>query len=186
MANHVNKRRFLIFLTVILLLLALGLLFLPEKEVTFSEPEIMPREEPLEVREAAANLSELIWPLEGQVLRGVGLSYAQTFGDYRYHNGLDIKAQRGEEIVAALAGKVKSIETSKGFGVKLILDHGEDLFSEYAHLESVYLREGEYCRQGEPLGVVNQPGLNEILEGPHLHFVLKKAGEIIDPWEYLP
>ena len=54
MANHVNKRRFLIFLTVILLLLALGLPFLPEKEVTFSEPEIMPREEPVEVREEMA------------------------------------------------------------------------------------------------------------------------------------
>ena len=44
MANHVNKRRFLIFLTVILLLLALGLPFLPRSD--FFRAGIMPSEEP--------------------------------------------------------------------------------------------------------------------------------------------
>ena len=112
MANHVNKRRFLIFLTVILLLLALGLPFLPEKEVTFSEPEIMPREEPLEVGEAAANLRGLIWPLEGQVLRGVGLSYAQNLVIIVIIMGWILKLSVVRS-VAALAGKVQVLKLVK-------------------------------------------------------------------------
>ncbi len=146
-------------------------------------PEI-PLSDSLPVPET--DLSEMVWPIQGQVLRGDGLSYAQTFSDYRYHDGLDIKAARGAEVVAALPGIVISKERTKEEGVKLILEHGQGWVSEYAHLEEAYLQVDNYCQAGDPLGVVNQPGLQELLEGPHLHFTLRQAEKIVNPLEYLP
>jgi murein DD-endopeptidase MepM/ murein hydrolase activator NlpD len=136
--------------------------------------------------ELKADLSQMVWPLEGQVLRGVGISYAQTFSDYRYHDGLDIQAARGAEVVAALPGVVISKEMTKGEGVKLVLDHGQGWVSVYSHLDEAYLQVDNYCNVGDPLGTVNQPGLQEILEGPHLHFILRQDDQIVNPLDYLP
>ncbi|MDD4146829.1 MAG: M23 family metallopeptidase [Clostridia bacterium] len=133
-----------------------------------------------------ANLCEIVWPIQGQVLRGVGISYAQTFSDYRYHDGIDIQAVRGAEVVAALAGKVISKETTKEEGTKVTLEHGQGWVSIYAHLEEVYPQVGAYCATGDPLGIVNQPGLQEVLEGVHLHYTLCQDGQIMNPLDYLP
>lgn len=136
--------------------------------------------------ESEPNFNEIIWPIEGQVLRGVGLSYAQTFSDYRYHDGLDIQAARGAEVLVALPGKVISIETTKEEKTVLTIEHGQEWVSVYAHLEDVFLQVGDYCQAGDLLGTINQPGLQEVLEGPHLHFSLKQDNQIINPLDYLP
>ena len=137
-------------------------------------------------QELEPDLSAIVWPLEGQVIRGVGLSYAQTFSDYRYHDGIDIQAARGAEVVTTLPGKVISKETSKEEKTKITIEHGQGWMSVYAHLEDAYLEVGDYCQVGDLLGIVNQPGLQEILEGPHLHYSLRLDDQIMNPLDYLP
>jgi len=141
---------------------------------------------PSSAQEPEPELSAIVWPLEGQVIRGVGLSYAQTFSDYRYHDGIDIQAARGAEVIAALPGKVISKETSKEEKTTITLEHGQGWLSVYAHLEDAYPELGDYCQTGDILGTVNQPGLQEILEGPHLHYSLRRDEQIINPLDYLP
>lgn len=136
--------------------------------------------------ELEPDLSTISWPLEGQVLRGLGLSYAQTFSDYRYHDGIDIQAARGAEVVAVLSGKVIGKESTKEEKTVLSIDHGQGWVSIYAHLEDAYLAVGDYCQAGERLGIIYQPGLNEVLEGPHLHFSLRHDQQSVNPLDYLP
>jgi len=136
--------------------------------------------------ELEPDLSAIVWPLEGQVIRGVGLSYAQTFSDYRYHDGIDIQAARGAEVIATLPGKVISKETSKEEKTKITIEHGQGWISVYAHLEDANIEVGDYCQAGNTLGTVNQPGLQEILEGPHLHYSLRYNEQIMNPLDYLP
>ncbi|MGI6145103.1 MAG: peptidoglycan DD-metalloendopeptidase family protein [Peptococcia bacterium] len=141
---------------------------------------------PASSQELEPDLNTIIWPLEGQVIRGVGLSYAQTFSDYRYHDGIDIQAARGAEVIAALPGKVISKETSKEEKTKITIEHGRGWISVYAHLENAYFEVGDFCQAGDVLGTVNQPGLKEILEGPHLHYSLRHNEQIVNPLDYLP
>ena len=135
-------------------------------------------------------IEEIIWPLRGEVIRETGLSYAKTFSDYRYHNGIDIKAERGAEIVMTLPGRVIKKETTKDEGTVLTVEHGQEngqvWCSVYAHLGETSVKEGDYCNAGEIIGAINQPGYNEIMEGPHLHYSLFKDDQMVNPLDYLP
>ncbi|HOB81732.1 MAG TPA: M23 family metallopeptidase [Peptococcaceae bacterium] len=136
------------------------------------------------------NIADMIWPLKGEVIREVGLSYAQTFSDYRYHNGIDIKADRGAEVVMPLPGKVIKKETTREEGIVLTVEHGQQngvvWSSVFAHLSETSLKEGDYLEIGAPVGSVDQPGYNEIMEGPHLHYSLYQNGQVVNPLDYLP
>lgn len=160
-----------------------------EKEDAEEEVPAMKNMQEEERQEVAAavnvELKEMVWPVKGEVLRQVGICYWQTFSDYRYHDGVDIKAERGTEVLAALQGKIVSVETSKDKAVKVVIDHGGGWQSVYAHLEISYLKEGQVVQTGEKIGRIGQPGSQEISIGPHLHFKLSKDEKIINPLDYL-
>lgn len=135
-------------------------------------------------------IEEIIWPVEGEIIREVGLSYAQTFSDYRYHNGIDIKVERGAQALMTLSGRVMKKETTKDNGLVITVEHGQQdgavWCSIYAHLSETALKEGDYVEAGEPVGIIDQPGYNEIVEGPHLHYSLYQDEQVVNPLDYLP
>ncbi|QNB47037.1 peptidoglycan DD-metalloendopeptidase family protein [Thermanaerosceptrum fracticalcis] len=135
---------------------------------------------------AVSNIKDITWPVKGEVIQEVGLSYSKTFSDYRYHNGIDIKVKRGTEAGAALEGKIGKVETTKSEGLKVSIDHGDGWQSVYAHLEDVFVKTGDVVKKGQSIGIVGQPGLNEVMEGPHLHYSLLKDGKVVNPRDYLP
>lgn len=134
----------------------------------------------------AVKITNIDWPAKGKVFRNYGLSYSQTFGDYRFHKGVDIELERGSEVMAALDGKVISTETAKGEMGVIKIAHGAQWATVYAHLSEIYVIPGERVKQGQAVAAVDQPGLNEVLEGPHLHFELIKDGNEVNPLDYLP
>lgn len=135
---------------------------------------------------AAVNIKGIHWPARGKIIRNFGTTYSQTFSDYRFHKGVDIELQRGAEVMTVLDGKVIGIETAKGEKGLICIDHGQEWQSIYAHLNEIYVQPGEKVKQGQAIGSVDQPGLNEVLEGPHLHFELRKEGKEVNPLDYLP
>lgn len=135
---------------------------------------------------AVVDLKKIIWPIKADVVQQFGMVYSRTYNDYRFHNGIDIKVNRGSEIVSILPGKVIKVETT-GSEVKTILvEHGSGWQSEYAQLENSFVKAGTLVKSGQVLGSVGQPGLSEVLDGPHLHFSLIKNGQEVNPLEYLP
>jgi murein DD-endopeptidase MepM/ murein hydrolase activator NlpD len=64
----------------------------------------------------------------------------------------------------------------------VVVDHGGDLKTVYAHLATVFARPGQVVRQGDLLGTVGMTGNTT---GPHLHYEVRFRGEAVDPMCYV-
>lgn len=111
--------------------------------------------------------------------------YSESRGRWRMHTGLDLAAEQGTPVLAALAGRVLLVEVLPGYGLSVLLDHGEGLQTLYAHLRQASVLLGQGLERGEPLGEV---GMTGSATGPHLHFELRhQADELLamDPSPHL-
>lgn len=101
------------------------------------------------------------------------------------HDGIDYAGEIGDNIYAAADGLVTAIETDyddKGYGKYVIIDHGNGYTTCYAHLDSISVEMLDEVSAGDVIGKMGNTGWST---GPHLHFVLAKNGEDIDPHIYL-
>ncbi len=106
---------------------------------------------------------------------------------WRFHSGTDLAAPMGTPVLATQAGRVAVADFLGGYGLTVILRHGDgNLESRYAHLSQVAVRSGEWIEQGEVIGLVGSTGTST---GPHLHFEVRQlTGEgwvAMDPGEVL-
>lgn len=115
--------------------------------------------------------------------------YNSTLNRYCLHTGLDFAAEAGTEVTAAYAGTVESITEDILEGGKVVLSHGDGLYTVYASIDAASgLRVGDTVEQGETIGTVSAAADamgNEYNEGAHLHFEVLEGGEQIDPAAYL-
>jgi murein DD-endopeptidase MepM/ murein hydrolase activator NlpD len=119
------------------------------------------------------------WPSSRRAISG------WTFHDPRNpgHIGLDIAARMWDPIVAIADGVVVFADWGGGYGNLVVVQHGEDWISYYAHLEEFAVEEGQAVRQGELLGGAGSTGYST---GPHLHFEIRYKGRPVDPHVHLP
>jgi murein DD-endopeptidase MepM/ murein hydrolase activator NlpD len=94
------------------------------------------------------------------------------------HAGVDFRSPAGTAVRAAARGKVAFAGELYYSGQTVILDHGEGLFSLYAHLQTLGCGPGEMIEAGAVLGTVGSTGRST---GPHLHWGVKLRGDRIDP-----
>ncbi len=92
----------------------------------------------------------------------------------RAHRGVDYAAPTGTAVIAAGDGKVIVRGVQNGYGNTVILQHGGNITTLYAHLSRfANLRIGSRVKQGQTLGYVGQSGL---ATGPHLHYEYRLNG----------
>ncbi len=110
-------------------------------------------------------------------------------GITKQHNGIDIcrdgVASYGSSIVAVKAGKVTTAYHSGyngGFGLYVVVDHGDGVKTYYAHMSRVTVNVGDYVTQGTKLGEIGNTGYSF---GAHLHFGLMINGSWVNPMNYL-
>jgi murein DD-endopeptidase MepM/ murein hydrolase activator NlpD len=94
------------------------------------------------------------------------------------HSGVDFRSPRGTPIRAAAEGIAVFTGDLYYTGNTVVLDHGEGLYTLYAHLDTVDCRTGERLEAGAALGRVGSSGRST---GPHLHWGGKLRGDRIDP-----
>lgn len=99
------------------------------------------------------------------------------------HIGLDIAAAMWDPIVGVADGVVAFAGWGGGYGNLVIVEHGRDWVSYYAHLDQIAVEVGQEVRQGDLLGAAGTTGYST---GPHLHFELRYQGRPVDPHLYLP
>jgi murein DD-endopeptidase MepM/ murein hydrolase activator NlpD len=121
--------------------------------------------------------SKLALPLNGTVTSEFGLRNG------RPHKGIDIAADKGDPIHAALKGRVVYSGTQRGYGNVIILEHDDNTMTVYAHNEANLVRLGETVNKGQPIATVGQTGT---ASGPHLHFEYRIKGKAINPREVFP
>lgn len=104
----------------------------------------------------------------------------------RFHPGhyaYDINSYVGDDVYAFSAGRIHKIEDGQfGLGRYIIVDHGHDLTSVYAHLKNFAVTEGQTVNAGEKIGEVGMTGNTT---GPHLHFEIYDQGVAVNPYIYL-
>ena len=104
---------------------------------------------------------------------------------WSFHSGIDLGAPFGTPVLAAKAGRVDFAGWGDGYGNLVELDHGST-GTRYAHLEAIYVYQGQQVVQGQQIGTVGSTGRST---GPHLHFeimVLSGDGWVaLDPAPYI-
>lgn len=154
-----------------------------------SEDEItrLLKEETTNYAELVESLSENLTFLEAQpnLLPTTG-RFTSPFGyrrhpvtGYRdYHNGVDIAADRGTPVVASGTGIVTFAGWNGAYGQVIVLDHGYDYKSVYAHLNDMDVNVGDRIKKGDRIGSVGTTGRST---GPHLHFEIHYRETPVNP-----
>jgi septal ring factor EnvC (AmiA/AmiB activator) len=124
----------------------------------------------------------LPWPTEGRIVSAFGPQVHPRFGTRTFRNGVDIEAAEGTGVAAVHTGHVVYTGWFKGYGNLIILDHGQDFYTLYAHVAAIVVREGDDVRQGQRIGTVGDTGS---LAGPRLYFEVRFQGKPLDPAEWL-
>lgn len=97
----------------------------------------------------------------------------------RMHNGLDLKVNIGDTIVAAFDGKVRIVKYERrGYGKYVVIRHDNGLETVYGHLSKQLVEENQLVRAGEVIGLGGNTGRST---GSHLHFETRFLGIAINP-----
>lgn len=117
-------------------------------------------------------------PVEGRLSSLFGLKRFFNDQPRNPHNGLDIAAGIGAEILAPASGTVIGAGNFFFNGNTVFLDHGQGLISAYLHMSKIDVQVGQAVRQGQRLGAVGATGR---VTGPHLHWIVYLNQETVDP-----
>lgn len=116
----------------------------------------------------------MAWPLPG--FTQVSSEFGLRFNGTDYHTGIDLTGGgcHGAQIVAANDGVVKFVNTSytpgRGYGIYVIVDHGGNVSTLYAHCSAILVSVDQEVKRGEPIALVGSTGWST---GPHLHFEVR-------------
>ena len=131
-----------------------------------------------ETRPFAQRRGQLARPLAGTVLAAFG----GKLPDGRASDGLLIAGTAGADVRAAAPGRVAFADWLKGYGLLVILDHGDGWMTLYAFNDALLKDVGDWVRAGDPLATVGTSGGQG---RPALYFELRRAGAPQDPKPWL-
>lgn len=124
----------------------------------------------------------LAMPTQGKITSTFGTRVHPVFKTKINHTGLDISAPHGTPVVAADSGEVLYTGWMRGYGQVIILDHGANLTTVYAHLSAIECQENAKVTRGSIIGRVGSTG---VTTGNHLHFEVRVNGNAVNPMRYL-
>ena len=102
--------------------------------------------------------------------------------DPQFHNGMDIAAREGRPVMATADGCVRFTGYDKGYGKLIVMDHGNDVTTYYAHLSDITVKSGQCVKRGEAIAAVGNTGKST---GPHLHYEVRVLGVPVNPAHYI-
>ena len=166
---------------------------IPEPEMPEVEPESVQAPvwtpAPQSIPEPVTPPQLIVSPLTGETLSVFSMDellYSETLSDWRTHDGIDIAAEPGTQVLAACSGTVLSVADDDMMGTTVVIGHDDGYETVYANLQSITTVEPEeYVSAGQVIGSVGKTSIAEAAETPHLHFSVRQNGEPIDPADFL-
>ncbi len=119
-------------------------------------------------------------PVNGRVTSPFGMRFHPILKQRRMHTGVDLAAPTGTPIKAAGAGEVIYAGWYRAYGNTVIVDHGGNVQTVYAHCSSILTRRGSMVKQGQTIARVGSSG--RLSTGPHLHFEVRRNGVPVSPF----
>ena len=145
--------------------------------------------ESTEAAEPTAGKLKTCLPVQGEVLSPYAmevLSYNQTTRDWRIHNGIDLAAPAGTQVVAAADGEVYTVYEDDTMGTTVVIRHDGGYTTRYCSLAAeVAVSAGQPVTMGQPIGAVGTTALMENALGDHVHFSVMKDDEPVDPMSFV-
>lgn len=134
------------------------------------------------------NFGKMMMPIwKGRVVGRFGIRENRRFGTRTVHRGLDLVPEAWREgkpinVRSIYWGYVAYAGWLKGLGKTVIVDHTRGYMSLYAHLDEVFVEDGEKVKTGSKLGMMGDTGS---LHGPRLYLEIRREGRAIDPKPWL-
>lgn len=124
----------------------------------------------------------LNWPADGVLVSRFGRQRHPKFDTYVYRKGIEIGSFQGETIRSVYAGQVAYADWFPGYGMVIILDHGENYYTLYAHLAKLLVSVGDKVKKDQMIGEIGDTGVSE---GNRLYFELRRGDQPVDPLTWL-
>lgn len=133
-------------------------------------------------RESFLRSTPTLLPARGWITSYYGPRVSHYSHRVKMHEGLDVGAPIGTEIVAPADGIIKIAGKNPGFGYYIEIDHGYGVETLYAHNSKLHVRKGQRVTRGQLIARVGNSGLST---GPHLHYEVRVNGTPVDPLYYI-
>jgi len=127
----------------------------------------------------AKNVGSLVWPVKGKLLAHYGSP--RNLGKLTWQ-GIMIAASLGDNVVAAAHGRVVFADWLRGFGLLLIIDHGDQYMTLYGNNESLLKQVGDEVAAGD---LIAQSGENDVRQQAGLYFEIRYKGSPTNPMKWL-
>ena len=121
-------------------------------------------------------------PVKGKIVNLFGPHKNKKLNVVNFRSGIEIKADRGEPIRAVFDGQILYATWFKGYGNMIIIDHGENYYTVYAHAEELFASKGDTIDKGDVVATVGDSGS---MIGPSLHFEIRHHGKPVDPLKWI-
>lgn len=130
----------------------------------------------------SAHKGLLIIPVKGRITSLFGPYKNRKYNITNFRSGIDIKADKGEPIRSVFQGRVLYSSWFKGYGNMIIIDHGNNYYTIYAHLEEIFKSKGDAVETREVIATVGDTGS---MEGAKLYFEVRHHGKPQNPLVWL-
>ncbi len=119
-----------------------------------------------------------IWPIKSKILSPFGLRRYFNGQPRSPHSGIDLRAKENTPIKSPNHGLVVLVRNCYLSGNTVVIDHGGGLYTLYAHLSKVKVKQGQMVDKGQIIGFSGSTGR---ITGPHLHWGVSLLGQRVDP-----
>lgn len=121
-------------------------------------------------------------PVQGTIITPYGPSQNSNSSSFTFEAGIDIRADRGDPVRSVFKGEVIYAEWLKGYGNLMIINHGNNFYTLYAHVEEFFKKKGERVDTDEVIALAGDTGS---IKGTCLHFEVRHHGRPVDPMKWL-
>ncbi|MBU2452136.1 MAG: M23 family metallopeptidase, partial [Proteobacteria bacterium] len=130
----------------------------------------------------SSHKGRLLIPVKGDVISDFGPSSTGDYKSFTFQKGIDIRVERGEPVKSVFKGEIMFAQWLKGYGNLLIIDHGDNYYTLYAHVEEIFKQKGETVETGEVIATAGDTGS---IKGMCLHFEVRHHGKPVNPMKWL-
>jgi len=121
-------------------------------------------------------------PVKGRIESKSGNAGNKAYKSFTFQSGIDIKVERGEPVRSVFKGEVMFAQWLKGYGNLMIINHGDNYYTLYAHVEEIFKKKGEIVDTGEVIATAGDTGS---IKGVCLYFEVRHHGKPVNPMKWL-
>lgn len=146
------------------------------------ERRIRDQQEYLNSREFAELKGQLLWPIDGKIVKKFGNQWNSQLKTTTEYPGIDIEGKPKSPVRAVFNGIVTTITFIRGYGTTIIIDHGGGYYTVYTHVIDLQIHEDGEVKSRDVIAYV---GESNSVNGSKLHFEIWGNQQKLDPQEWL-